>query len=675
MGRSALAPTDEQQAAVQAFVRGEHMAIQAGAGTGKTTTLQLLSSNTSRRGLYIAYNRAIAREAAQRFPGHVACRTAHSIAYQALGYRYKSRLNAPRISSTKTGAALGIDREMMIGGRKVTPAAQSYATVRTVQRFCYSADPVIGSHHVPRLRGLDAADRHQHLIDIVVPYAHKAWADLQNPDSGCARFDHDHYLKMWALTQPKLDYDFILLDEAQDTNPVIDQVFNAQRDAAQLVMVGDSAQAIYGWRGAQDVMFGFDGIHLGLTQSFRFGAAVAEEANRWLTIVDAPIRLTGHQERASEICAVENPDAVLCRTNVGAMLEVMSQLGGGRKVALVGGGQTLATLAEAARDLRAGRKTNHPELCLFTSWDELQDYAVNDPAGKDLAPLVELIDDHGVEVILQAVGRLSNEPEAQVIVSTAHKAKGREWNAVRIGEDFIEPENPDGTRPAPISEADARLAYVAVTRARHRLDLGGLEWIHQHPDGNPGAVRPSVPELLPGEDRSFGDGLFVDLVPTSCWFTNVRWCVDSKDWERLRRMVNNRARHRCEVCGRGKDPGTRRWLEAHERWAYDNATHVQSLRRIILLCTDCHQTTHFGFAQVSGNESHALAHLMRITGMTANQAQQHIDDAFRLWNRRSNRNWTLDLSILTGAGLSIAPPPDAAERVHVAEQQLRGERR
>ncbi|WP_297621657.1 UvrD-helicase domain-containing protein [Nocardia sp.] len=670
VGHSALGPTIEQQAAVDAFGRGSHMAIQAGAGTGKTTTLRLLSGGTSRSGLYIAYNRAIAEEARRRFPRHVRCRTAHSMAYHAVGHRYRARLDAPRISSTKAGAALGIHRATMIGGRKVTPAAQSFATVRTVQRFCYSDDLGIESRHVPRLRGLDSADSHQKLIDVVLPFARKAWTDLQDENSGRVRFDHDHYLKMWALTHPALDYEFILLDEAQDTNPVVEQVFNAQRADSQLVLVGDSAQAIYGWRGAQDVMFGFDGSHLGLTQSFRFGAAVAEEANRWLTIVDAPIRLTGDERVTSEIRTIVKADAVLCRTNVGAMLEVMSQLADGRKVALVGGGRSLAQLAEAARDLMAGRRSNHPELCLFASWGELQDYAENDPAGADLAPLVALIDDHGVDVVLDAVGRLSSESVAEVTVSTAHKAKGREWDTVRIADDFTEPENPDGTRPAPIGEADARLAYVAVTRARHGLDLGGLAWVRQHPDGRPGTVRPNVPELLPGEDRSLGSGLFVDLVPDSCWFTNVRSCVDTKDWERLRRMVNNRAGHRCEICGRGKDSATRRWLEAHERWAYDDTTGVQSLRRIILLCTDCHQTTHFGFAQINGRESHALAHLMKVTGMTADEAQQHIADAFRTWNRRSARVWRLDLSILTGAGVTIAPPPAAAERAVVAGQHL-----
>ncbi|MQY20202.1 UvrD-helicase domain-containing protein [Nocardia macrotermitis] len=670
MGESSIRQTDEQQAAVDAFVRGDHLAIQAGAGTGKTTTLRMLASATPQRGLYIAFNRAIADEAKARFSRDIKCRTAHSIAFQTYGRRFSARLNAPRIPSREVAAGLGIRGEMRIGDRKVSPLARSYAAVRTVLRFCYSADDVIGAHHVPRMRGLDSADKHQKLIETVLPFAHKAWADIQNPESGTVRFEHDHYLKLWALSRPVLNYDFILLDEAQDTNPVIEQVFNAQRGSAQLVMVGDSAQAIYGWRGAQDVMTDFDGTKLGLTQSFRFGPAVAEEAYRWLSIIDAPIRLSGYGPIATTVGPVERPDAILCRTNSGAMREVLNALEAGVKVALVGGGGPLRSLAEAARDLKAGHKTSHPELFLFSSWGEVQDYATQDPSGADLYTFVELIDDHGVDAILEAVGKLSDERHAQLTVSTAHKAKGREWNTVRMADDFSEPGEDDDGRPNPIDDADARLAYVAVTRAKTHLDLGGLKWIQDHPEGQPHGVRPDVPQLLPGEDRDFGAGLFVDLVPSSCWFTNVRYCVDKQDWERLRRMVISRAGRRCEVCGATKDPATRRWLEAHERWDYDNARAIQRLRRIILLCTDCHQTTHFGYAQITGNESHAFNHLMRVTGLSATEAQRHIADAFRLWERRSARDWTLDLSILSSADLTVVRPPGAADRARIAVTQL-----
>jgi superfamily I DNA/RNA helicase len=484
-------PTDEQTAAADAFHAGGHLAVQAGAGTGKTTTLALLAHTTKRHGRYLAYNRAIAQDATARFPRTVQCKTAHALAYAAVGHHYTRRLNAPRRPAWQTGQALGITKAVRIGDRDVSQRALSNATLRTVARFCHTADNKITRHHVPRLRGLEADDLHAQLTAHIVPFARKAWMDLQGPDDGAVRFDHDHYLKIWALTQPRIDAEFLLLDEAQDTNPVVEQIFLAQRDHAQLVMVGDSAQAIYHWRGAKDVMTGFDGTQLALSQSFRFGPDLAEEANRWLHLADAPIRLTGTPAVPTELGPVTRPDAVLCRTNVGAMAQVMTLMAAGYHVALAGGGGSLHALAQAARDLKEGRRTHHPELLLFPSWGDLQDYATHDPSGRDLQPLVNLVDTHGTDAILTAVAHLVSETQAQVTVSTAHKAKGREWRCVLIAQDFARPKNDnagnqtDTTPPDPIDDDEARLAYVAVTRTRQRLDLGGLSWIYDHPDGTP----------------------------------------------------------------------------------------------------------------------------------------------------------------------------------------------
>ncbi len=254
-------------------------------------------------------------------------------------------------------------------------------------------------------------------------------------------------------------------------------------------MVGDSAQAIYHWRGAKDVMTGFDGTQLTLSKSFRFGPQLAAEANRWLHLADAPIRLTGAETVPTELGFVAQPDAVLCRTNVGAMTQVMALMDAGHRVGLVGGGGSLRALAEAARDLKEGRRTYHPELVLFPTWGELQDYAAHDPAGRDLQPFVELVDTHGADAILAAVARLAPDAHAQVSVSTVHKAKGREWGSVKVADDFTPhqnmsapPDHPAHLEPVTIDDAEARLAYVAVTRTRHRLDLGGLSWIDQQDD-------------------------------------------------------------------------------------------------------------------------------------------------------------------------------------------------
>ncbi|MFJ8062922.1 UvrD-helicase domain-containing protein [Streptomyces sp. NPDC096142] len=484
-------PTDEQTAAADAFHAGDHLALQAGAGTGKTTTLAFLARATRRRGRYLAYNRAIAQDARTRFPDTVQCKTAHALAYAAVGHRYTRRLNAPRRPAWQTGQALGITKAIRIGEVEVTQKALSNATLRTVTRFCHTADETITRHHVPPLRGLEHTDPHTQLAAHIVPFARRAWADLQHPDDGAVRFDHDHYLKIWALTRPRIQTDFLLLDEAQDTNPVVEQIFLAQRDHAQLVMVGDSAQAIYHWRGAKDIMTGFDGTQLALSQSFRFGPLLAEEANRWLHLADAPLRLSGTETVPTELGPLTRPDAVLCRTNVGAMAHVMALMTTGYRVALAGGGDGLRALAQAARDLKDGHRTTHPELLLFPSWGELQDYAAHDPAGRDLQPLVDLVDTHGTDAILAAVAHLAPEQHAQVTVSTAHKAKGREWPRVKIADDFTPPKDTDQQDaagrplPGPIDGADARLAYVAVTRTRSHLDLGGLSWIHDHPHGTP----------------------------------------------------------------------------------------------------------------------------------------------------------------------------------------------
>ncbi|UQA34774.1 UvrD-helicase domain-containing protein [Streptomyces sp. HNA39] len=474
-------PTPEQVHAADTFHAGRHLALQAGAGTGKTSTLCLLAADTQRRGRYLAFNKDIARDAAARFPSTVQCRTAHATAFAALGHRYADRLNSPRQPAWKTGQALGILRPVRIADHEISQRTLSHNVLHTVTRFCHSSDATLVRHHVPRLRGLDRPADHQQFAELVLPFAAKAWADLQRPDHGVVRFEHDHYLKMWALTGPRIEADFLFLDEAQDTNPVLEQVFIAQREHAQLVMVGDSAQAIYGWRGATDVMTGFDAKQLTLTRSFRFGPQIADEANRWLALADAPIRLTGTTGLPAEVSSVDRPDAVLCRTNIGAMTEVMRLLGEGHRVALTRGGQQLARLAFAARDLKEGHRTHHPELVLFASWGDLQDYADHDPAGRDLQPFVDLVDTHGPNAILDAVSRLTEEAHADVTVSTAHKAKGREWPTVRIGNDFPQPKDPDAGPPAAgqtpeVSDTDARLAYVAVTRARHRLDLGGLAW-------------------------------------------------------------------------------------------------------------------------------------------------------------------------------------------------------
>ncbi|MFD5123628.1 UvrD-helicase domain-containing protein [Streptomyces sp. NPDC058385] len=464
--------TQEQQAARDVFAAGTDLALIAGAGTGKTSTLVLMGGSTRKRGLYLAFNRGIADEARRRFAPNVQCRTAHSLAYQACGHLYRERLGTgARIPARQTARLLGL-RDMVLNRVKVTASHQARLVMGMVRRYCYTSDRDVMARHMERVNGLDWQAQ-EHLAQVLLPYARQAWEDVRSP-RGRLRFEHDHYLKMWALTQPTLGADFILLDEAQDTNAVVEEVFLAQD--AQRVCVGDPAQQIYAWRHARDVMSGFPAEHRHLTQSFRFGPRIAAMANRWLRHAESEMQLTGHGPdsligRATEV------DAVLCRGNADAMQEVLGFLEQGVRVGLAGGGEALRRVATAALELKAGRRTSHPELFLFSSWGEVQEYAEQDSAAQDLKAIVQLVDAYGPQTIIQAVDRLSAEQEAQVVVSTAHKAKGREWGRVRIGQGFTAPlQDGDGIQQ-PLRADEARLVYVAVTRARQVLDPSGIAWI------------------------------------------------------------------------------------------------------------------------------------------------------------------------------------------------------
>lgn len=233
------------------------------------------------------------------------------------------------------------------------------------------------------------------------------------------------------------------------------------------------------WRGANDALLKFE-RELGaetrtLSQSFRFGQPIADEANRWLYYVGTTLRLTGWPAAESTIGPIAEPDAVLCRTNAGAMSTVLESLGAGRKTALVGGGGEIKRLAWAAEALQDGRPTDHPELLAFPSWQAVREYA--DEEDGSLRVLVTLIDDYGTEAIIKAADSLASEDAAEMVVSTAHKAKGREWNRVRIHADFREPKPDANTGLTVLRREEARLAYVAVTRARQQLDCSALAWI------------------------------------------------------------------------------------------------------------------------------------------------------------------------------------------------------
>lgn len=153
------------------------------------------------------------------------------------------------------------------------------------------------------------------------------------------------------------------------------------------------------------------------------------------------------------------------------------------------------------------------------------------------------------------------------------------------------------------------------------LDLANFKrWLSQDP---------STPKLV------------VELVPSTCWCSNVRDHVTTDVWRDICRVVYKAANYRCEVCG---GYGEAHPVEGHEQFSYVNR--VQTLDRIIALCPSCHLCKHPGFAATKGRTPEVYEQLMRVNKWTYAEADAHLRHAFKIWERRSQHPWHLDLAYL-----------------------------
>lgn len=133
-----------------------------------------------------------------------------------------------------------------------------------------------------------------------------------------------------------------------------------------------------------------------------------------------------------------------------------------------------------------------------------------------------------------------------------------------------------------------------------------------------------------------------ELVPDSCWYSNLRSILSPAQWDVVRREAYARAGGRCMICG----APTRR-LEAHERWEYDERNAVQKLADVVAICKSCHEVIHIGRTQLTGGEERASEHFMKVNGCTYAEYRKALGEANEEHRRRNLvPEWKLDLSYL-----------------------------
>lgn len=468
-----MKPTDEQLSAIELFADRRNLKINAFAGTGKTETLRMISEYASgRSGLYLAFNRSIADEARARFPESVDCQTTHSFAYRATPEELR-RVNGKMAKSLNANAAAQILdlREIALGDVRLNGRAQGYLVLQTLRRFAQSDSRELSAEHVPFYGRLALAPP-----GVLRPFRdsiHKAacslWEKMCDPGDPTP-LGHDGYLKCWALGEPVLDVEFVLLDEAQDSNSVLLHVLEKQQ--SQIIYVGDQYQQIYEWRGAVNAMQSIGTPNAAyLTEAFRFGDPIAEAASCVLAALGEGRRVRGNPAVASRVGPTV-PRAILCRTNAEAIVRCLGALDSGYLPHIVGGAKDLIRMLRGVTSLKRGIPSDVLEFFGFKTWSEVVGFA-GTPEGEHLKSFVRIVDQHGEHALISALEQTTDEEaNAGVVISTAHKAKGREWETVVLADDFRihkSKEKPDDADEFDLSEL--RLLYVAITRAKRAVQI------------------------------------------------------------------------------------------------------------------------------------------------------------------------------------------------------------
>ncbi|HIF9233434.1 TPA: UvrD-helicase domain-containing protein [Photobacterium damselae] len=466
--------TVEQDFAVDLAVECGSLKIEAFAGAGKTSTLAAISTELNkyeRKGLYLAFNKTIAMEAAENFPDNVQCSTAHAFAYKRTSSELKEKLKLGKLKPEDYVNILSISDL----NDDVSSAVLLRLTRLSLNRFTQSCDDEISEKHIPKseLKGF-SKDNINLLKSVVVSLVERLWKLIIDPSS-IVPLGHDDYLKLWSLSKPQIRKDFILFDEAQDASGVMLAVMQCQRKA-QIIYVGDRYQQIYSWRGAVNAMQTVDTPNnCEITQSFRFGQEIADIANVVLNKgLSADVAIKGFDKVLSKVYSSTQYggefDCILFRTNAALIDRLLALIANGKRVAVAGGCYQAASMLCGIRDLRDKGKTNHPDLIIFKSYSELKISVKEDPSS-ELSPYVSLAENYDLTVLIKHLYDADKvrEDQADITLSTAHKSKGREWNNVLLADDFR------AMNHKLHSDEEVNLLYVAVTRAIKNLDVSECE--------------------------------------------------------------------------------------------------------------------------------------------------------------------------------------------------------
>jgi F-box protein, helicase, 18 len=465
--------------------------INAVAGSGKTTTIieYARARPKTSKILYLAFNKTVRHEANRKFSNirldNVQVETAHSLAFKHVVFNSNYKVRNQGYNTYEIAELLGLNGN----GEKFAEFIIANHINKLISYFCNSE-----KQKIRELNYLDVVFDEKAKSFVIKFYdyiVNKARLLLSKMDNGEIDITHDFYLKKFQLSSPKLNYDYILFDEAQDASSVMLDIFLKQE--ATKVIVGDIHQQIYSWRFAVNAFKNAEFKSYNLTTSFRFNQNIADLA---VEILKWKNHLTEHEpfiingNGGSKETKIK---AVLARTNLGLLTKAIEYVTEKRKVKQIyfEGNINSYTYADDGAslydvlNLHNGKKWLIKDKMVqkMKDFDELVDY-IKKTEDVQLGMMVEIVREYGNKIpdIIKEIKNKHVENDdrssAEMIFSTVHRSKGMEYDAIQLVNDFISEETLEKsladfrnvTNNTKLNE-EINLLYVAVTRTKNSIHI------------------------------------------------------------------------------------------------------------------------------------------------------------------------------------------------------------
>jgi DNA helicase-2/ATP-dependent DNA helicase PcrA len=320
----------QQEIYRQLQTTNKHIAVEATAGSGKTTTIvqaaKLIPLNKS--AIFIAFNKHIVKELTERLPKNVLCSTMHSLGFRIIREHFKPG-------------------EITMNDKKqidfIFPLFEKEKNKRMQWKSIYAVDHFMKLARATMTRNIRSemdALVVQYALDITEVEISAAMRAMsvqkeyyQDLDRRNCTIDYVAMIELPALMDMKVPkYDYVFIDEAQDMSK-LDRLFLnklVKPITGRKIIVGDKRQAIYSFRGSDLHSFeAFVGeansIRLPLTVSYRCSKAVVREAQKIYPEIEVCEENEEGEVREGEMKEIQESDMVLCR-NTRPLIDVFMKL-------------------------------------------------------------------------------------------------------------------------------------------------------------------------------------------------------------------------------------------------------------------------------------------------------------------------------------------------------------